>query len=92
MMVAWRNTAGCHADFVGDDGTRIADVRLNGLSRSRMTYSRARVSSARGTSAWPDSRLNGIGLVVLPLILLAAGLASRARAADLSRHRRREAG
>jgi hypothetical protein len=80
----------CHADFIGDDGTRITDVKLNGLSRSRPTYSRARVSSPQATAAWPDSRLNGIGLVVIPLVLMVLGwtFLRRNAAPTTSRHRR----
>lgn len=80
----------CHGDFIGDDGTRIMDVRLNGLGRSRPSYSRARVSSAQATAAWPDSRFNGVGLVVLPLLLTAVGWAvlGRNSNASPSRHRR----
>ncbi|MEV4511135.1 hypothetical protein AB0K00_19445 [Dactylosporangium sp. NPDC049525] len=78
----------CRADFVGDDGTRIMDVRLNGLSRSRPSYSRARVSSAGATAAWPDSRFNGAGLAVVPLLLAAVGLAAYRRSSAQSRHQR----
>ncbi|GAA4251588.1 hypothetical protein GCM10022255_044810 [Dactylosporangium darangshiense] len=81
----------CHADFIGDDGTRITDVRLNGLSKSRTSYSRARVSSAQATAAWPDSRFNGVGLVVLALVLTAAGCLAvfgRNSNSTTSRHRR----
>ncbi|MET7398026.1 hypothetical protein ABZS66_31500 [Dactylosporangium sp. NPDC005572] len=72
----------CRADFVGDDGTRIVDVRLNSIAK-QPRYVRARVSSAHATEAWPDSPFNGIGLVVLPLVLVVAGLGRAAL-----RHRR----